>query len=192
MFCANITGDTVSSTVTIALLEALLPEASITVRVTVFVPKSEQPNIFWLRLKLETPQLSLLPLFTSVAVVLAVPFASRYMVTFWINTEGAMASTTVTVAKARLMLLLLSVTVRVTVLEPMSLQLKLVLLRARLDIPQASELPLFISELKILAFPLASKVTVMFCARAVGLIVSKTVTVADAEALFPVPSVAVK
>ena len=59
------------------------------------------------------------------------------------------------------------------------------------DKVQLSELPLSTSAVVTEAFPDASKFTVTFCVTTVGAILSTTVTVCDAVAVFPEPSVAV-
>src|SRR6185503_11198938 len=97
---------------------------------------------------------------------------------FWQRTVGASVSWTITVAVQEALLPLLSVTVRVTVFVPTLLQSKVVLLRLRLAMPQASALPLLIWAGVMVALPLGSSCTVRFWQRAVGATRSTTVTVA--------------
>jgi len=103
-----------------------------------------------------------------------------------------MLSTTVTVEVAVLLFPFTSVTVRVTVFAPKSAQLKVDGLTLVLAMPQASLEPVETFEATMLALPAASRLTVIFCATAVGLMVSITVIVALAELMFPLASVAVK
>jgi len=49
----------------------VLPDASVTVRITVLTPMFAQANVVLETLKVTGPQLSLLPLFTLAAVMLA-------------------------------------------------------------------------------------------------------------------------
>ena len=97
---------------------------------------------------------------------------------------------TVTVAVQVAVLPLLSVTVRVTLFVPILEQLKLVLDKVNDWIPQASLQPSLISEVVILAVPL-DNVTFAFLQIAVGDMLSLTVTIAVADAVFPLASVTV-
>src|SRR5436305_12806861 len=83
------------------------------------------------------------------------------MVGFWM-------STTVTEAVQVELLPLLSVTVRVTRFVPMLLQSKLVWLRLRLAMPQASVLPLLICAGSIVPWPLAFNSTLRSWQTATG------------------------
>src|SRR5438067_82899 len=83
-------------------------------------------------------------------------------------TAGAVLSVTVTVAVQVWVLPLLSVTVRVTRLAPMLVQSKLVWLRLRLTMPQASLLPLLIWAGEMVTLPVPSNCTVMFWQTATG------------------------
>ena len=105
---------------------------------------------------------------------------------------GAIESFTVTVAVQVAVLPLLSVTVKVTPLAPLSAQVKLVSLSARLMIPQASLLLLSIAAAVIVAFPEPSRKTVAFWQLATGGIESFTVTTAEQVSTFPELSVTVK
>src|SRR5260370_538387 len=102
------------------------------------------------------------------------PFTSRWTVMFWQITVGFVLSTTVTVALQVELLPLGSVVVRVTMLLPPLLQSKLVLLAERLT-PQASVLPPSISAGAMVAWPVASRLTVMSLHLASGLATSLTV-----------------
>ena len=70
-------GLVVSETVTVAVQLAVLPLASLTVRVTVLLPASVQTKSVLSRLRLSTPQLSVELLPTWAVVRLASPSASR-------------------------------------------------------------------------------------------------------------------
>src|SRR5213594_254730 len=85
-----------------------------------------------------------------------------------------------------------SVTVSVPVLVPMVVQSKLVWLRLRLAMPEASVLPLSSWTAVMVAWPLASNWTVMFWQTAVGGTVSTTVTVAVQVEVLPLLSVTVR
>src|SRR5207248_2062149 len=115
-----------------------------------------QSKLVWLRLRLAIPQASVLPLSIRAGVMVPWPLGSSSTVRFWVITTGRIESTTVTVPVQMELLPLLSVTVRVTVLVPMLVQSKLVWLRLRLAIPQASVLPLSICSGAIVAWPLLS------------------------------------
>src|SRR5205814_9341461 len=87
---------------------------------------------------------------------------------------------------------LLSVTVRVTVLTPTLVQSKLVWLRLRLAMPQASVLPLLICAGSIVPWPLASNSTLRFWQTATGGTESTTVTVGAEERRVAIASVTVR
>ena len=76
-----ITGSTLSSTVTVAVVVVELFEGSVTVKVTELSPKSEHVNAVWLNESV-TPQASLEPLSTAAAVVEALPSESNWIVMF--------------------------------------------------------------------------------------------------------------
>src|SRR6266516_4297258 len=191
MFWQTAVGGTESTTVTVAVQVEVLPLLSVTVRVTVLVPMVAQSKLVWLRLRLAMPEASVLPLSSWTAVMVAWPLASNWTVMFWQTAVGGTESTTVTVAVQVEVLPLLSVTVRVTVLVPMVAQSKLVWLRLRLAMPEASVLPLSSWTAVMVAWPLASNWTVMFWQTAVGGTVSITVTVAVQVELLPLLSVTV-
>src|SRR5439155_1630644 len=136
------TGLTGSATVTVAVQVELLPLLSVTVKVTGFVPTLVQSKLLWFRLRLAMPQASVLPLLICAGSIVPWPLASNSTLRFWQTASGGTESTTVTVAVQVELLPLLSVTVRVTRFVPMLLQSKLVWLRLRLAMPQASVLPL--------------------------------------------------
>src|SRR5260370_193983 len=104
--------------------------------------------------------------------------------------SGLVTSLTVTVAVEVALVPLGSVAVRVTTLLPTLLQSKLVLLAERLT-PQASVLPPSISAGAMVAWPVASRLTVMSLHLATGLVTSLTVTVALQVELLPLASVTV-
>ena len=79
---AVIVGLILSTNVTVAVPVLLFPEVSVTVRVTVFAPKSSQVNEFGATLMLAICTLSVDPLLTWFAVILAKPLLSKLMVIF--------------------------------------------------------------------------------------------------------------
>ena len=96
-----------------------MPELSVTVKVTVFaVDKFVQSNVEGLTAKLAIPQLSVLPLFTSLAVIDPSPLASNCSVTSWHDAIGSSVSFTVTVKVQLAVLPAASVAETVTVVEP--------------------------------------------------------------------------
>ena len=117
-------------------------------------------------------------------LVLALTVAGAAMV-------GSTLSSTVTVAVAVSELPPGSVTVRVTVTgDPTSLHEKLVISSDELAMLQLSVEPFSMSQAVMLATPLASSCTVIFCAAATGSVTSCTVTVVAVAALVVDPSVA--
>jgi hypothetical protein len=87
-----------STTVTVGWQLDVLPLASVTLSVTVFVPMFAQVKEFGLTLFVSVPlQLSLLPLSTSQAEIEACPFASSWTVMFLQLAIGGVLSTIVTV-----------------------------------------------------------------------------------------------
>ena len=164
---------------------------SVTVRVTVFGPISAQVNDETSILNVGETQLSVEPLFTSDAVIVTLPVASKYAVIFCATAIGEVVSLTVTIAVAVEVLLLPSVAVSVTVLTPISEQSKVVLSKLNVNVEQLSKLPLSISPATIVAVPDASSTTLKFWAIAIGANESITVTIAVAVEMFPFPSSAV-
>src|SRR4030042_2060194 len=150
-------GEIVSITVTVAWHWSVLPLLSVTVRVTVLAPTSEQVKSVTSSTILAIPHASLLPLLMSAAVIVTLPVASRYASISWQTATGEIVSITVTVAVHWSVLPLLSVTVRVTVFAPISAQVKSVTSRTMLAIPHASLLPLLISAAVIVTLPVASR-----------------------------------
>src|SRR5216683_1455616 len=191
-FWQTATGGTESTTVTVAVQVELLPLLSVTVRVTVLAPMLVQSKLVWLRLRLAMPQASVLPLLICAGSMVPWPLASNSTLRFWQTATGGTESTTVTVAVQVELLPLLSVTVRVTVLTPTLVQSKLVWLRLRLAMPQASVLPLLICAGSMVPWPLASNSTLRFWQRATGGTESTTVTVAVQVELLPLLSVTVR
>src|SRR5688572_31859218 len=114
----TITGRILSSTVTFALHVEVFPFTSITVRITVFIPRFIQLNVIGDTLMDAIPHASLEPLSICEAVMEAFPKASSCTVMFWQSAAGATLSCTVTVALQMETLPLLSVTVNTTALGP--------------------------------------------------------------------------
>src|SRR3989442_1657411 len=138
MFLHSAAGNTLSTTVTMASHVATLLLLSVTVSFTVFGPTSAQVNTLLSMARLLIPQASLLPLFTSAAVMLALPLASNCTVMFLHSAIGNTLSTTVTMVSQVATLSLLSVTVSLTVFGPTLAQVNAFLSMARPFIPQAS------------------------------------------------------
>ena len=136
-------GLVVSETVMVAFTVLKLPLASVPVKVTVFAPLLVQSKVVLDNTKLLIAQLSVEPLFTIAAVILAVPFASKKIALFCAVTIGLMVSNTVTTAVAVLKFPLPSVAVKVTLFDPKLLHVKLVALKLRLGAPTLSVEPLF-------------------------------------------------
>ena len=125
MFCAIATGAVTSWTVTVANPVFTFPLLSVTVKVTVLVPKLAQVNVLGEtdNNALLIPQASVEPLLIWAGIILAVPALFNCTVMFCVTTIGLIVSITVTVAVAVEELLLPSVTVNVTVLAPVFEQL---------------------------------------------------------------------
>ena len=115
-----------SLTVTTALQVLELPLPSLTVKVTLFGPVSEQLKDVLEAEKL-VAQLSELPLFSWLALMVLLPELFRSMEMFLQPAVGMVTSLTVTTEVHSSVWLLPSVTVRVTLLLPTFEQLKLVL-----------------------------------------------------------------
>ena len=97
----------------------MFPELSVTVITTVFAPVIEQSNDETSRLIEAMPQLSVEPLSTSAAVMVAMPVTgSRSTVISWQTATGSSLSITVTVKSQVEVFPSLSVTERVTVVTP--------------------------------------------------------------------------
>jgi hypothetical protein len=184
-------GGMMSFTVTVAVQVAVFPLWSVTVNVTVFAPTLEQLKVEGETDKDVTEQLSVEPLFSWAAVILAVPDKFKSTEIFWQMAVGATLSITVTVAVQVAVFPFTSVTVKVTVLAPKSEQSNEEGETDNEAIPQLSELPLFTCAAVTLAFPDASKATVTFWQIAVGGIISLTVTIPAQVAVFPFTSVTV-
>jgi len=90
-------GDIVSNTVTVELQTAELPDASVTVIVTVFAPIFAHVKLFGLTAKLEIPHASLDALFTDNESIVRLPVLFKYLVMFLQTAKGATVSNTVTV-----------------------------------------------------------------------------------------------
>ena len=185
-------GDTVSSTVTVAVHVLALPLASVTVKVTTFAPIILQSKAVWSNAKLWILQLSVEPLSISAALMLALPDPSNWIVISWHKAVGAIVSSTVTPAEQVPVLPLSSVTVKLTVLTPTIVQSKSVGSTIIVSITQLSNEPLLICAALILPFPLASNWIVMSWHKAVGSILSSTVIVAVQLVKFPSTSIKYK
>ena len=192
IFLVTTVGATLSCTVTTAGFEAAFPLLSVTVKVTVFSPTSEQVKLVTSMSKVNPPQESEDPLFTASSEMAAFPEASSCTVMFFVTTVGAILSCTVTIAVFEAAFPLLSVTVKVTVFSPTSEQVKLVTSVSKVSPPQESEDPLFTASSVMVAFPVASNCTLMFFVTTVGATLSCTVTIAVFEATFLLLSVTVK
>ena len=118
MFWQTAIGAVVSLIVTLAEQEALLPEASVPVRVTVVVPISAQPKVESLTTRLVMLQLSVEALSTAEADRVALPVASNTKLADLQIIIGETESITVTVELQVSVLPLASPRVRVTVLLP--------------------------------------------------------------------------
>ena len=104
---------------------------------------------------------------------------------------GCTESTTVITAFAVLTLLNGSTTVSVTGFAPRSLQLNVVALNVIVAIEQLSDEPMFTWAGVTVTAPLAFKYALIFCAIAIGAVLSITVTVAVPVLTFPFTSVTV-
>src|SRR5690606_4825260 len=108
-----IVGAMLSSTVTIVVQVETLPFTSVTVKVTVFGPTSEQVKSVTSIEVLAIPQASVLPFSISATVMLAFPLASNWMVKGAAQVAvGATVSSTVTMVVQVETLPFTSVTVR--------------------------------------------------------------------------------
>ena len=149
-------GETVSRTVTLEVQDAVLPEASVPVRVTgTAVPRSEQLKLVLLKNNNKVPgQLSVDPLFTSAGLIVAEPDWSRKTVIFLQTITGVVLSCTLTIALQVEIIPVLSVTVRVTLLDPIFEQVNVLGETIRLIIvPSGSYEPPSMSEPLIVTDP---------------------------------------
>lgn len=137
-------------------------------------------------------QLSVEPLSICAGVIVAAPVASRFTDMFCVITIGAVLSFIVTIAVPVELLPLVSVTVSVTEFAPMLAQVKVVWLKTLVAIPQLSVDPLSIWPGVIIALPLASRFTEMFCVATTGAVVSARLTATVSLSLHPFGNVAVK
>src|SRR5438445_13524339 len=94
MFLQTAVGGVTSFTVTVAVQDDLLPQASVTVSVTVFAPTFEQSKLLLSMANVTLPQVSLLPLSISLAAIVAWPDAFKFTVMFLHLASGAVVSTT--------------------------------------------------------------------------------------------------
>src|SRR5438034_6115284 len=98
MFLHSAVGNMLSTTVTMASHVATLSLLSVTVSLTVFGPTLAQVKVILSMARLLIPHASLLPLFTSAAVMLALPLASNCTVMFLHSAVANTLATTVTMA----------------------------------------------------------------------------------------------
>ena len=165
--------------------------ASAVVSVTVFAPTLVQVKLVMSSVVLLIAQLSEEPLSMSPAVMVAFPLASRKTLMLWQTAVGAVESTTVTVEVQEELLLLASARFRVTVLEPISEQLKLLLLSVLLLTEQLSLEPPSMSLTVMEALPEASRKTLILLQTAAGAVESSTMIVVVQEAVLLLGSVTV-
>ena len=180
-----------SLTVTIEVHVEELPLTSVTVNTTLLGPTLAHPNEVVFTTKLAIPQASLLPLLAIVALSEALPPTLSCNVRFWQTAFGATASTTVIVDAHVEVFPLMSVTVSTVEFAPILVQLKKLLLKLRLAMPQASLLPLLTAAAVAVPFPLPLRSTVMLRQVATGLTESSTETIPVQVAVFPFTSVTV-
>jgi hypothetical protein len=114
----TITGGVLSTTVTVAWQVAVLSAASFTVNVTLLAPLLAHVNELGFTVRETMPQLSLLPLSTSAAVIEAFPLPSSATVMFLQTAVGGVVSLTVKVVVHEALLLASSFTVMVIVVTP--------------------------------------------------------------------------
>ena len=152
LFTARV-GLVVSETVMVAFTVLKLPLASVPVKVTELAPKLLQSKVVLDNTKLVIAQLSVEPLFTKAAVILALPFASKKMVLFCAVTIGLMVSTTNTLKFTVLVLFAASVTVKPTELLPRLVQVNELVLIVLVATLQLSELALSAIVAVIVALP---------------------------------------
>ena len=117
MFWQSAVGGVTSRTVTVAVQVAVFPWPSFTVNVTVFAPKLAHVKLVADKPKFVVPQLSVEPLSTCEAVIVAL-LPLKFTVTFWQSAVGGVTSRTVTVAVQVAVLPLPSATVNVTTFAP--------------------------------------------------------------------------
>jgi len=186
------TGGVVSKTVTTATHVVTFPLASVAVKVTFLEGTSAQLKVNWEADRFTVPQLSDEDTWISLIVMEAELEPSRVTVKFLQDNAGLMVSLTVTLVIQVATLFALSVTVKVTGLAPTLVQSKLDLEICSVIGP-LSEDPLSISEAVIVASPLASRsTTILLLQRAVGELISITVTKATQLEVLPEASVAVR
>ena len=162
MFWHIAVGAIVSAIVTTAIQLEVLPFTSVTVKVTLLGPTSEQLNTAGEELNPAIPQLSLDPPSISPAKTIAVPVPSRYAVIFWQTAVGAIVSEIVTIEIHVAIFPDPSVTVNVTLFGPISAHVNAVCDALNVTGPQLSTEPPSKSLDAIEAFPAPSKKTVMF------------------------------
>ena len=193
---ATIVGAALSTTVTALVAVVTFPEASVAVIVTVFEPRSAQPNALGVMLTVGADvQLSDVLLTTSDVAIVAAPEASNVTVTApdTVAIVGALLSTTVNVTCEVVAFPEASVATTVTVLLPRSVQEKVLGVIVNIGVPQLS--PTLDARLliEIEAAPEASSATSANVLNmvTVGAMLSSTVTVNVCVATLPLASAAV-
>jgi hypothetical protein len=160
LFEQVITGDWLSTTMTVVVQVEALPLTSVTVRITGLLPVLLHVNDDGTTFIAAIPHASELPLSTSPAWINALPVLSKVTVIAWHNTAGAVLSCTVTIAEQLAVLPQLSRTVKVTVLLPTLAQLKVPGDTVSDAIPQPLVLPPSTWEAVMPALPVLSNCTV--------------------------------
>src|SRR6056297_3136766 len=181
-------GRELSEMVTMAEHEELFPLLSVTVRLTVFGPRSAVVKLLTSRLNEAIPQLSEDPPSTKEGSMEIAP-STKETAMSWQMAIGSTLSSTVTVAEQVEAFPLTSVTVSVTAFAPTSEQSKSETSRPKEAIPQLSEEPLSISSAATEALPIASSCRIMSWQMAIGSILSSTVTLVEQVEAFPLTSV---
>ena len=193
---ATIIGAALSTTVTALVAVLTFPEASVAVIVTVFEPRSAQPNALGVMLTVGADvQLSEVLLTTSDVAIVAAPEASNTTVTAPDTAviDGAVLSTTVNVTCEVVVFPDASVAVIVTVFVPKSPQPKVLGVMVTVGAPQLSVTLDTTSFMPIAAAPFTLSATSAIADNVVieGAMLSSTVTVMVDVAVLPDASVAV-
>jgi hypothetical protein len=172
-----------------------LPLTSVTVRISVLAPTSEQTNAVWLSQRCNRTIVAVeLPLLTAAAVVEPFPVLSNCTVTFWQSAIGAnVVFDGHVLAEQVLVLPFTSVTVRMTVFPLTFAQLKVVIFkRQRLQFRKRQIRTVIDLRSCDVALPVLSSCTVMFWQTATGATLSSTVIVVVQVVELPFTSVTVK
>ena len=131
------------------------PFTSVTVKITVLLPRLVQLKVLGATVTVAIPQLSNDPLLICAAVIVACPAVFKFIVNGCVITVGRILSCTVTVALAEVTFPFTSVTVKITVFAPTLAQVKEVLFKVIVLIAQLSVEPLLIIAGVMVAWPLA-------------------------------------